>query len=234
MTFYLQDVTGGNPLTPYCTLATLVVHLQTSGANGLMTPRFGGASPWWPAGTAAVLLGFSLFWVRRGPQWRRLRIAFAGWALLVAVLFILPQTRAQFQPSTRETAASLDQMIAAHRTQQELARYVFEKHGCNNCHTVGQNGKLGFTSRGQQVSGDFEGCIRLLTDMNRIAQAPENRRSDQQRQKAARFREFGCTFCHQITPAKFGLTEVGAKLTRMHLGCVDVEKLVAGSPAPRH
>jgi len=88
-------------------------------------------------------------------------------------------------------------------------------------------------ARGQQVSDDFEGCIRLLTDMNLIAQAPENRRSDQQRQKAARFREFGCTFCHQITPGKAGLTEVGAKLTRMHLGCVDVEKLVAGSPA-RH
>jgi hypothetical protein len=70
--------------------------------------------------------------------------------------------------------------------------------------------------------------------MNRIAQAPENRCSDQERQKAARFEEFGCTLCHKINSGKMGLTEVGAKPTHLHLGCVDVEKLVAISPAQRH
>ena len=232
LTFYLQDVTGGNSLTADYTVATLVVRLQRS-VNGLMIPRFLGAPPSWAAGAAAVLLLITLFGFRRRIQARRLWVALGSCALLVALLFSLPQIRGQSQPSSRETAATLDHMIAAHKTQEELARYVFEKHGCKDCHTVGRNGKLGFTSRGQQVSGDFEGCIRLLTDVNRIAQAPENRRSDQQRQKAARFRDFGCTFCHQITPGKAGLTEVGAKLTRMHLGCVDVEKLIAGSPAPR-
>ena len=33
MTFYLQDVTGGRPLTTDYTLATLVVHLQSSGTS---------------------------------------------------------------------------------------------------------------------------------------------------------------------------------------------------------
>jgi len=59
---------------------------------------------------------------------------------------------------------------------------------------------------------------------------PEDRRSDQQRQKAQRFEEFGCTTCHKITPGKLALTEVGEKLTHLHLGCVDVEKLVASQP----
>jgi hypothetical protein len=39
----------------------------------------------------------------------------------------------------------------------------------------------------------------MLTAMNLIAQVPDNRRSPEQRQKAARFEEFGCTFCHKIT-----------------------------------
>jgi hypothetical protein len=60
-----------------------------------------------------------------------------------------------------------------------------------------------------------------------IVQVPEEQRSLQQRQKAQRFEEFGCTTCHKITPGKLDLTEVGAKLTHLHLGCVDVEKLVS-------
>ena len=160
-----------------------------------------------------------------------------GWfALLVTALLgrgVSQSAVAQASPSPQQTGATLDRMIAAHKSQQELARYVFDTHGCQSCHTVGQNGKLGFTARGKQVGQGFEGCISLLTAMNLIAQVPASQRSAQQRQKAARFEEFGCTFCHKITPGKLGLTEVGAKLTHLHLGCVDVEKLVAGGPAPR-
>lgn len=71
----------------------------------------------------------------------------------------------------------------------------------------------------------------MLTAMNLIAQVPDSQRNTQQRQKAARFQAFGCTFCHKITPGKMGLTEVGAKLGHLHLGCVDVEKLVANGSA---
>lgn len=96
---------------------------------------------------------------------------------------------------------------------------------------MGQNGKIGFTERGKQIGKRFEGCISMLTAMNLIAQVPESQRSVQQQQRAARFKEFGCTFCHKTSPGKVGLTDVGAKLTHLHLGCVDVEKLVAGKPA---
>jgi hypothetical protein len=33
--------------------------------------------------------------------------------------------------------------------------------------------------------------------------------------------------CHQITPGKMGLTETGSKLSSLHMGCVEVEKLLS-------
>ena len=134
---------------------------------------------------------------------------------------------AQQKQSPQATSAAIDKMIAAKKSQRELAQFVFDNHGCNGCHTVGQNGKLGFTARGQQLTNGFEGCIRTLTAMNVIAQVPENQRSASQKTTARRFDEFGCTLCHQIVPGKMGLTGLGAKLSRLHLSCVDVEKQVA-------
>lgn len=148
----------------------------------------------------------------------KLQIVCAGSVLVIA---------AMAQPKAQTTSATLDKMIAAGKSKPELAQYVFETHGCKTCHTVGQNGKLGFTQKGKQLTQGFEGCIRMLTAMNVIAQVSENQRSADQRQKAARFEEFGCTLCHKIVPGKLGLTDLGTKLTGLHLGCVDVEKLVA-------
>jgi hypothetical protein len=51
--------------------------------------------------------------------------------------------------------------------------------------------------------------------------------------KAKRFEEFGCATCHKVNSVKMELTLVGAKLTHLHLGWVEVEKLVAGSPASK-
>lgn len=126
-----------------------------------------------------------------------------------------------------QQSQDLDRMIATGKSQQELARYVFDTHRCKNCHTMGHDGKLGFTKKGRQTAAGFEGCISMLTAMTVITQIPEGERSPQQHQKAERFEELGCTTCHKITPGKLGLTEVGAKLTRLHVGCVDVEKLMA-------
>ena len=124
----------------------------------------------------------------------------------------------------------LDRMVSEGKSQRELAQYVFNTHGCKSCHSMGQSGKLGFTERGKERAKGFEGCISMLTAMNLIAQVDEKQRSPQQRQKSARFEEFGCTTCHKIIPGKMGLTDIGAKLTHLHLGCVDVEKLVAAKP----
>ena len=121
-------------------------------------------------------------------------------------------------------------MIAAGKSNQELAQYVFDTHGCKNCHTVGHDGKLGFTKKGEEQAQGFEGCISTLKAMSIIAKVPGDQRSPTQRRRAERFAEFGCATCHKLTPGKLGLTEVGAKLGHMHLGCVEVEKLVASGP----
>jgi hypothetical protein len=123
-------------------------------------------------------------------------------------------------------------MIAAGRVRCELAQYLFDTHGCNKSHTVVQDGKLGFTKQGAERAKWFEGCISTLKAMSIIAKVPEDQRSPTQRRRAQRFEEVACATCQELSPGKMGLTDVGAKLAHLHLGCVDVEKLVASGPVP--
>ncbi len=133
-----------------------------------------------------------------------------------------PVPTAQLQPAVKPVSdVNLDSM-----PPDKLATYVFENHGCKNCHTLGKGGKLGFTEHGKEVIKNFEGCIRLLTAMDVISQVSEEKRSAQEKEKAARFQEFGCTTCHQIAPGKLGLTPYGAKLASLHMACTDVERIL--------
>jgi len=145
-------------------------------------------------------------------------------ALLVA--FGMGCSKPQQQPASPASVAQLETEIAG-KTPQQVADMVFAHYRCGGCHTLGEGGKLGFTSRGKEVSKNFEGCIRLLTDMNVIAQIPEEKRSPAEKHKQARFEEFGCMVCHQITPGKLGLTPVGSKLASLHMSCGEVQKLLA-------
>lgn len=129
--------------------------------------------------------------------------------------------------------ATLDKMVAAGKSPRELAAYLFENHGCKNCHTAGEGGKLGFTKKGEERAQGFEGCIASLKAMSIIAKVPADRRSATQRQRAQRFDEFGCATCHRVAEGKVGLTAAGAKLAQLHLGCVDVEKLLASKHAQK-
>jgi cytochrome c2 len=128
---------------------------------------------------------------------------------------------------TAAASAELNKMIAAGNSQPEIARFLFDTHGCKDCHTLGQGGKLGFTGKGKQTAEGFEGCISTLTAMSVIAKVQEDQRSATQRRRAERFEEFGCATCHKVAPGKLGLTEVGAKLANLHLGCVEVQKVLA-------
>jgi cytochrome c551/c552 len=128
---------------------------------------------------------------------------------------------------TQSPEATLDKMIAAGKSPQELAAYLFDTHGCKNCHTTGKDGKLGFTKKGEERAQGFQGCIATLKAMTVIAKVPANQRSATQRKRAQQFEEFGCVTCHKIADGKVGLTAVGAKLAHLHLGCVDVEKVLA-------
>lgn len=211
MTFYLQDVSDANPLTADYTLATAMVYLQNSGSAAL---RFRGGPGTWADGLWALLLVVAACFMRP-------RAVAAGAFLLTAVA--LAQSR---EP---QMSASLDRMVAAHKSQQELAQYVFDTRGCKGCHTIGQIGKLGFTARGAERAKGFEGCIAMLTAVAHIASVPVDQRTPQQQKKTGRFAEFGCTFCHTMAAGKMAMTGVGTKLASLHLGCVDIEKTLAGA-----
>lgn len=134
----------------------------------------------------------------------------------------------QMEPAqASQTGARLTEADLKTKSPDELATFVFENHGCKNCHTMGAGGRLGFTERGNEVGKNFEGCIRLLTAMNVIAQEKEENRTPEEKEKAARFEQFGCSTCHQITPGKLGLTDYGKKLASMHLACTDVERVLS-------
>ena len=133
----------------------------------------------------------------------------------------------------QSSGTTLDQMVAAGKSHRQLAQHLFDTQGCRKCHTIGHEGKLGFTKEGEERAQGFEGCISTLKAMTIIAKVPEKERSATQHRRAQRFEEFGCATCHKVTPGKMGLTETGAKLAGLHLGCVEVEKLVAGGDPRR-
>jgi cytochrome c551/c552 len=154
-------------------------------------------------------------------------------SLVLCSVLLFSQSNLSSQPAQSSKAATtgspntLTDAQMSKMSSDELAHYVFVHHGCNGCHTLGANGKLGFTERGTQVGKGFEGCISLLTSMNVIAQVKLADRTAEEKQKAARFQEFGCTTCHQIVPGKLGLTSYGAKLKSLHMACTDVERILA-------
>ena len=166
--------------------------------------------------------------------WRRIAIVIACLGLSCAFGICSSLLSSQSNAATQlakpqkpvEASKTLTDAQLARMSPDELATNIFEHHGCNNCHTLGKNGKLGFTERGKEVGKNFVGCISLLTSMNVIAQENEQYRTVEEREKAAKFEEFGCTTCHRITPGKLGLTPYGVKLKSMHMACTDVEKIL--------
>ena len=133
---------------------------------------------------------------------------------------------AEAQAQSASSSKAISQSEMAKMAPNDLAKYIYENHGCKTCHTLENNGKFGFTERGKTVGKGFEGCISLLTSMNVIAQVKDDNRTAEEKQKAVRFKEFGCTECHQIVPGKMGLTKEGAQLKSLHMSCPDVQKLL--------
>jgi parallel beta-helix repeat protein len=118
--FYLQDVTGNKPLTSDYTLATVVVRLQRSSSAGF---HFRGDSGGWAYGAPVVLVLLAGCFLRLSGA--PLRGVPGGAALLAAIMFGLFPTTLFAQFSGQQAPAELDRMVGAHRSQQELALYVF-------------------------------------------------------------------------------------------------------------
>jgi cytochrome c2 len=212
--------------------------------NYQMKPQLKATSYWTKVGFARIWSGKS-----RPQRFGISALLACSCALAAFCVAEIPRSAASARAAQAKPQAESSSAVKTHSNvdlsnmnQDELAHYVFEHHGCKTCHTLGKDEKLGFTDKGKEAGKNFQGCISLLTSMNVIAQVkPANRTPDEKR-KAAQFKEFGCTECHQITPGKLGLTEYGKKLKSLHMACTDVERILASngqamkersSPAPR-
>src|ERR1700694_5281950 len=105
------------------------------------------------------------------PNLARVVTIWLGTSLVLCSVLLFSQSKPGSRPAQSSTASAstspnaLTEAQMSKMSSDELAHYVFEHHGCNTCHTLGANGKLGFTDRGKQVGNGFEGCISLLTSM---------------------------------------------------------------------
>ena len=131
----------------------------------------------------------------------------------------------QHRDTPPATVAELEKVTEA-KSAHEIATYIFDNYGCNNCHTIASGGKFGYTSVGEQFKKSSDGCIALLTAVGKIATMPEANRTPEHKEKLAHFKDYGCTACHRISLGSVGLTEVGAKLRVMHFACTDVQKVL--------
>jgi cytochrome c551/c552 len=158
--------------------------------------------------------------------------AVAGLALsFVLILSFLRSSRMIASPQQAQlqktgAAAPLGNTLSdaqiARMSSDELAKYVFDNHGCRTCHTLTANGTLGFTERGKTLGKGFEGCSSLLTSMSVIVQVPQAGRTADENVKVANFQQFGCATCHQVTPGNLALTKYAAKLKSLHMICTEV------------
>ena len=145
--------------------------------------------------------------------------------LLFASLLCVAASCRQRPDPPPATLAQLAKVTAA-KSAHEIATYIFDTYGCKNCHTVASGGKFGYTAMGEQLKNKSEGCISMLTSVSRIVTLPEDKRTPENNEKLAHFKDYGCTACHRISFGSVGLTEVGAKLQTMHLACTDVQKVL--------
>jgi cytochrome c551/c552 len=123
------------------------------------------------------------------------------------------------------TLAELESLTTADDSQ-EIATYIFENYGCENCHTITNSDKFGFTERGRQIKSKSEGCPTLLGAVRQIAVLPEADRTEKHHEKLAHFEEYGCTACHRIFYGFVGLTEIGVRLRSLHLSCSDLQRVL--------
>ena len=142
-------------------------------------------------------------------------------------LFLLIILNACSQEPARPPATVAElELVTAAKSAHEVATYIFDNYGCKNCHTVATAGKFGYTALGEQLKNKSEGCISMLTSVSRIVTLPEDKRTPENKEKLAHFKDYGCTACHRISFGSVDLTEVGAKLQTMHLACTDVQKVL--------
>jgi len=123
-------------------------------------------------------------------------------------------------------SASLLEYDAEGKIGGEIARWIYDNHGCVECHTLTQSGLFGLTPQGEMMAVDFQGCPGLLTSVWETLTTTHEEWTPKQRQVREEFVRFGCTVCHQVGPTGVGLTEIGARASLLHMSCSEVDAIL--------
>ncbi len=109
------------------------------------------------------------------------------------------------------------------KSPQEIAKWIYDNHGCVTCHTLTNTGLFGLTPLGQERAEGFEGCPGMLTTVWETLAIAEQEWSERQRKVRTDFVDFGCTLCHDVGPTGVGLTAIGSKAALLHMSCSQVD-----------
>ncbi len=109
------------------------------------------------------------------------------------------------------------------KSPREIAKWIYDNHGCVVCHTLTNTGLFGLTPQGQARAEDFEGCPGMLRTVWETLVIAEEEWSQRQRRVRRDFADFGCALCHEVGPTGVGLTEIGAKAALLHMSCSEVD-----------
>ena len=109
------------------------------------------------------------------------------------------------------------------KSPREIAKWIYDNHGCGECHTLTNTGLFGLTPLGQERAEGFEGCPGMLATVWETLAIAEEEWTQSQRKVRGDFVDFGCALCHDVGPTGVGLTEIGARAALLHMSCSEVD-----------
>ena len=129
-------------------------------------------------------------------------------------------------PIAMSQPASLLDYDAEGKSALHIATWIYDNHGCVECHTLTKTGLFGLTAQGETIAADFQGCPGMLTTVWETLTVAEEQWTPKQRQVRQEFVRFGCTVCHQVGPTGVGLTDIGARASLLHMSYSQVDALL--------
>ena len=155
-----------------------------------------------------------------------LRIAipiFVSFSIVAGIIYWQQGAGHDNLPIGAAQATSLLEYDAEGKSPREIAKWIYDNHGCVSCHTLTNTGLFGLTPQGQARAEDFEGCPGMLRTVWDTLVLAEKEWTQRQRRVRREFVDFGCALCHEVGPTGVGLTEIGAKAALLHMSCSEVD-----------
>jgi cytochrome c551/c552 len=149
-----------------------------------------------------------------------------AFAVVAGILYWQRGTGQPGSPIKLSQSASLLEYDAEGKSAREIAEWIYDNHGCVECHTLTKTGLFGLTAQGEKMAVDFQGCPGMLTTVWETLTLAEEEWTPKQSLVRQEFVRFGCTVCHEVGPTGVGLTAIGAKASLLHMGCSQVDSIL--------